>query len=148
MNVSRWDPFRELEDMSQRLNRAFAAGAQQRSGQENMTFPDWQPAVDISETAETFVIVAELPDVKREALKVSVEKGVLTIKGERRLEKEDKGKKYHRIERSYGSFVRSFSLPEIVDETRIQADTKDGVLTVTLAKAAKEKPKTIEIKVA
>ena len=148
MSISRWDPFRELEDMSQRLNRMFNSGAVQRSGQENMTFPDWQPQVDISETPENFVIVAELPEVKREGIKVTVDKGVLTIKGERRLEKEDKGKKYHRIERSYGSFMRSFSLPESVDETRIQADAKDGVLTVTLAKAAKEMPKTIEVKVA
>jgi HSP20 family protein len=148
MSISRWDPFRELEDMSVRLNRLFGSNAVQRSGQEHMTFPDWQPAVDISETAETFVIHAELPDVKREDIKVTVENGVLTLKGERRLDKEDKGKKFHRVERSYGSFLRVFSLPENVDESRIKADAKDGVLTLTLGKAAKEKPKTIEVKVA
>jgi HSP20 family protein len=148
MNISRWDPFRELEDMSHRLNRMFAGNAVQRSGQENMTFPDWQPSVDISETPETFVITAELPEVKRDDIKVTIDNGVLTLKGERRLDKEEKGKKFHRIERSYGTFVRSFSLPDSVDDSRIKADAKDGVLTVTLGKAAKEKPKTIEVKVA
>ena len=147
MTISRWDPFRELEDMSQRLNRMFAGNAANRSGQENMTYPDWQPSVDISETPEYFVIAAELPDVKREDIKVTVDNGVLTLKGERRLNKEEKGKKFHRVERSYGSFVRAFSLPDNVDETRIKADAKDGVLTLTLGKAVKEKPKTIEVSV-
>lgn len=147
MTISRWDPFRELEDMNQRLNRMFAGNAQNRSGQENMTYPDWQPSVDISETPEHFVIAAELPDVKREDIKVTVDNGVLTLKGERRLNKEEKGKKFHRVERSYGSFVRAFSLPDNVDETRIKADAKDGVLTLTLGKAVKEKPKTIEVSV-
>jgi HSP20 family protein len=148
MSISRWDPFRELEDMTHRLNRMFANNAVQRSGQETMTYPDWQPNVDISETAESFVIAAELPDVKREDIKVTLDNGVLTLKGERRLNKEEKGKKFHRVERSYGSFVRAFSLPDNVDETKIKADAKDGVLTLTLAKAVKEKPKTIEVQVA
>jgi HSP20 family protein len=147
MTISRWDPFRELEDMNHRLNRMFAGSVSNRSGQENMTYPDWQPSVDISETPEYFVIAAELPDVKREDIKVTVDNGVLTLKGERRLNKEEKGKKFHRVERSYGSFVRAFSLPDNVDETRIKADAKDGVLTLTLGKAVKEKPKTIEVSV-
>ncbi|HEX2735544.1 MAG TPA: Hsp20/alpha crystallin family protein [Polyangiaceae bacterium] len=146
MSISRWDPFRELEDMNRRFNRMFGLSA--RGAQENLTIPDWHPSVDIAETPETYVIAAELPDVKREDIKVNVENGVLTLKGERKLDREDKGKKFHRVERSYGTFVRAFSLPETVDENTIKAEAKDGVLTVTLQKSAKQKPKTIEVKVA
>jgi HSP20 family protein len=148
MSISRWDPFRELEDMSRRLNRAFGVQPSARGGQENLTFPDWHPVVDISETPESYVIAAELPDVKKEDIKVTVENNVLTLRGERRIEKEDKTKKYHRVERSYGNFARSFALPEGVDEEKIRADAKDGVLTVTLAKSGKEKPRSVEVKVA
>ncbi|MBH0187604.1 MAG: Hsp20/alpha crystallin family protein, partial [Nitrospira sp.] len=94
-----------------------------------------------------YLIKAELPEVKKEDVKVSVEDGVLTLSGERRQEKEEKGKKYHRVERSYGSFVRSFSLPESVDEGGVKAEYKDGVLNLHLPKTEKVKPKSIEVKV-
>jgi HSP20 family protein len=147
MSISKWDPFRELEDMSRRLNRVFGASPLQRGGQEEMTYPDWQPLVDISETPETFVITAELPEVKKEDIKITLENGVLTIRGERRFEKEEKGKKYHRVERAYGSFLRSFAVPESVDQEKVRADAKDGVLTVTLAKSAKVLPRTVDVQV-
>jgi len=108
---------------------------------------DWSPTVDIVETPEEFQIKAELPEVKKEDVKVSVDGGVLRIEGERKQEKEEKGKKYHRIERSYGSFLRTFRLPDNVDEGKVQADFKDGVLCVRLHKAEKTKPKAIEVKV-
>jgi HSP20 family protein len=147
MALVRWDPFRELEDMSERLNRMFARPALRSSGKETLTVADWVPTVDISETDEEYLIKAELPEVKKEDVKVTVEDGVLTLQGERRQEKEEKGKRYHRVERSYGSFVRSFTLPESVDEAKVKAEYKDGVLSLHLPKTEKVKPKAIEVKV-
>src|SRR6185295_736230 len=117
MSITRWDPFRELEEMSERLNRVFgrSALATARAGgeaKEGFLSFDWAPSVDIAETPEAFEIKAELPDVKKEDVKVFVEDGQLRISGERKQDKEEKGKKFHRIERSYGSFMRSFALPE------------------------------------
>jgi HSP20 family protein len=145
--LMRWDPFRELEEMSDRLNRMFARPATRTNGKETMIVADWTPTVDISETEAEYQIKAEIPDVKKEDVKVTLEDGVLTIQGERKQEKEEKGKKYHRIERSYGSFVRSFSLPDVIDEERVKADFKDGVLNLHLPKSEKAKPKAIEVKV-
>jgi HSP20 family protein len=148
MTLVRWDPFRELEDMSDRLNRMFARPASRNGGKETMTVADWMPTVDISETDTEYLIKAELPEVKKEDVKVTVEDGVLTLHGERRQDKEEKGKRYHRVERSYGSFVRSFSLPESVDEGGVKAEYKDGVLNLHLPKTEKVKPKAIDVKVA
>jgi HSP20 family protein len=103
--------------------------------------------VDISEDNNEYVVKAELPEMKKEEVKVSVENGELTISGERKIEKEEKGKKYHRIERSYGSFMRSFTLPETVSGEKVSAEFKDGILTVHLPKDEKTKPKSIEVKV-
>ena len=146
--LMRWDPFRELEEMSDRLNRMFARPATRTNGKETMIVADWTPTVDISETDGEYQIKAEIPDVKKEDVKVMLEDGVLTIQGERKQEKEEKGKKYHRVERSYGSFVRSFSLPELIDEEKVKAEFKDGVLNLHLPKSEKGKPKAIEVKVA
>jgi HSP20 family protein len=134
--------------MSERLNRVFARPALRASGKETMTVADWTPTVDISESDGEYLIKAELPEVKKEDVKVTVEDGVLTLQGERRQEKEEKGKRYHRVERSYGSFVRSFTLPESVDETGVKAEYKDGVLSLHLPKSEKVKPKAIDVKVA
>jgi HSP20 family protein len=148
MTLVRWDPFRELEDMSDRLNRVISRPALPRtSGKETMVVADWVPSVDVSETEGEYQIKAEIPDVKKEDVKVTVEDGVLTIQGERRQEKEEKGKKYHRVECSYGSFVRSFTLPDLVDEEKVKAEFKDGVLNLKLPKSEKAKPKAIEVKV-
>lgn len=147
MSITKWDPFRELEDMNQRLNRLFGGSLASRGSQEQMTVADWQPSVDISETPEAFQIVAELPDVKKEDIKINIENGVLSLRGERKEEKEEKGKRFHRVERSYGSFMRSFALPDNVDESKAKADVKDGILTVTIAKSEQKKPKSIDVKV-
>jgi len=148
MTLVRWDPFRELEDMSERLNRVFTRSPLRTTwGKEHLTVADWIPTVDISETEGEYLIKAELPEVKKEDVKVTVEDGVLTLQGERRQEKEEKGRKYHRVERSYGSFVRSFTLPESVDESGVKAEFKDGVLNLHLPKTEKVKPKAIEVKV-
>ena len=148
MTLVRWDPFRELEDMSERLNRVFSRPSLRNSGKENLTVADWMPTVDISETEGEYLIKAELPEVRKEDVKVIVENGVLTLQGERRQEKEEKGKRFHRVERSYGSFVRSFTLPESVDENSVKAEYKDGVLNLHLPKSEKVKPKAIDVKVA
>ena len=149
MTLVRWDPFRELEEVSDRLNRMFSRPAiATKNGKESLTVADWTPTVDISETDGEYLIKAELPEVKKEDVKVTLEDGVLTLTGERRQEKEEKNTKYHRVERSYGSFVRSFSLPELVDETKVKAEYKDGVLSLNLPKSEKAKPRAIEVKVA
>jgi HSP20 family protein len=150
MTLVRWDPFRELEDMSNRLNRVFSRPSlpgTNGNGKEAMTVADWVPSVDVSETEGEYQIKAEIPDVKKEDVKVTVEDGVLTIQGERKHEKEEKGKKYHRVERSYGSFIRSFTLPDLVDEEKVKAEFKDGVLNLQLPKSEKAKPKAIEVTV-
>lgn len=134
MAITRWDPMRELEDVASRLNRMFGSSLQTRNS--DLTIPDWNPTVDVSETAENYLIQAELPQVKKEDIKVTVDKGVLRLSGERKQEREDNNKRYHRVERSYGSFMRSFTLPEDVDPEHIQADIKDGVLSIKLTKVA------------
>ncbi len=149
MALVRWDPFRELEEVSDRLNRMFARPATRAAnGKETMIVADWTPSVDISESEGEYQIKAEIPDVKKEDVKVTLEDGVLTIQGERKHEKEEKGKKYHRIERSYGSFVRTFSLPDVIDEDKVKAEFKEGVLNLSLPKSEKAKPKAIDVKVA
>lgn len=145
--IMRWDPFRELEDMSDRLNRMFARPALRTNGKETLTVADWVPTVDISENEGEYVIKAELPEVKKDDVKVTLEDGVLTIQGQRRQEKEEKTTKYHRIERSYGTFVRSFSLPDQVNESGVKAEFKDGMLNLHIPKSEKAKPRAIEVKV-
>jgi HSP20 family protein len=146
--LMRWDPFRELEEMSDRLHRMVTRPATRTNGKESLTVADWMPTVDISETDGEYVIKAELPEVKKDDVKVTLEDGILTIQGERRREKDEKTTKYHRVERSYGSFARSFSLPDQVDENGVKADYKDGMLNLRIPKSEKAKPRAIEVKVA
>jgi HSP20 family protein len=145
MALIKWEPLREIEDIFDRYTRAM--GWPSNRGQELITTGDWTPRVDVSETDNEFVIKAEIPEVKKEDIKVSVDNGVVTIQGERKQEKEEKGKKFHRVERYYGSFVRSFTLPDNIDETKIKASFKDGMLNLQIPKTAEAKPKTIEVKV-
>jgi len=116
-------------------------------GKEALTVSQWSPLVDITEDDKEYLIKVELPDMKKEDVRLTVENDVLAISGERKFEKEEKDRKYHRIERAYGSFVRSFSLPEDADGSKVTADFKDGMLQVCLPKSVKAKPKAIEIKV-
>ena len=148
MTLVRWDPFRELEDVSDRLNQMFHRSTPARTnGKETMIVADWAPSVDVSETEGEYQIKAEIPDVKKEDVKVTLEDGVLTIQGERKQEKEVKGKRYHRVERSYGRFARSFTLPDVIDEEKVKAEFKDGILNLALPKSEKAKPKAIEVTV-
>jgi HSP20 family protein len=112
-----------------------------------MAVTEWSPLVDISEDDKEYLIKAELPDVKKEDVKVTAEAGTLTIMGERKFEKEVKGRKYHRVERAYGSFGRSFSLPDDASPAKVSAEFKDGMLTVHLVKDEKAKPQQVEVKI-
>lgn len=150
MALVRWDASRELEELAARLERAVGRPLLPRpgdGGKETLTVPDWVPVVDIAETPEEYVIKIELPEVKKEEVKVTIENGVLRIGGERRQEKEEQTRKFHRIERSYGNFVRTFTMPENVDEAKVLADFRDGMLTLHLPKTEKARQKAIEVKV-
>jgi HSP20 family protein len=145
-------PLRELEEIGERFNRLFArVPARGNGGQEALTVADWIPKVDITEDDNEYVIKVEIPEVDKEVdkkdVKVTVQDGVLTIQGERKQEKEEDSKRFHRVERFYGTFVRSFALPEEVAEDKLKAEFKDGMLLVHLPKAEKAKPKSVEIQV-
>jgi HSP20 family protein len=137
-----------MERLQREMDRLFNGGLTRFSPREEaLTTAEWFPSVDISEDDKEFVVKAELPELHKEDVKVTVEEGVLKICGERKSEKEEKGKKYHRMERSYGRFERSFTLPEAADQSKISSEFKDGVLTVRLPKNPNAKPRAIEIKV-
>jgi HSP20 family protein len=143
--LTRWEPM-ELADVENRLSRFFGRRTNGRE-REDITIADWEPLADITEDDKEYIIKAELPDVKKEDVKVTVENGVLTIAGERRFEKEEKKKKYHRVERAYGSFVRSFALPDLAAADKVKAEFKDGMLTVHVPKSERAKAKQVDVKV-
>src|SRR5213595_2784030 len=146
--LTRWEPFREMEEFQNRLSTLFGRPLRRTNGREEITLPEWTPLADITEDDKEYLIKAELPEMKKEDVKVTVENGVLTISGERKFEQEEKKKKYHRVERGYGSFVRTFALPEDADADRVKAQFKQGILEVHLPKNEKAKPKQIEVNVA
>ena len=147
--LGRWNQLKQLEALQHGLGSLFSRSpAQWPEGQEEpMAVAEWAPLVDISEDDKEYRIKVELPEVKKEDVKVTAEEGTLTIMGERKFEKEEKGRKYHRVERAYGSFGRSFSLPDDASPAKVSAEFKDGVLTVHLVKDEKAKPQHIEVKV-
>ena len=147
--LTHWDPFKEMNDLQKRLTSIFGLSPTRVSNgqRETLTVSQWSPIVDITEDEKEYLIKAELPEVRKEDVKLTVENGVLTLSGERKFEKEEKNRKYHRIERAYGSFARSFSLPDDADAGKVTAEFKDGLLSVRVAKNEKALPKTIEVKV-
>ena len=150
--LTRWNPFKEMEEMQRRLGSVFELTPLRKLAatgeEERLTVAEWLPLVDIIEDDKEYLISADLPEVLKGDVKVTVENGILNFSGERKFEKEEPGKKYHRIERSYGSFVRSFTLPDDADAEKVHADFKDGVLKVHVAKSEKACPKQIKIDVA
>jgi HSP20 family protein len=142
-----WDPFREFEEMQNRLASLFGRRLPLAEGKEAFGLSEWMPPVDISEDDKEYTLKAELPGMSKDDIKVTVENGVLSITGERQAEKEAKDKKYHRIERSYGSFIRSFTLPEGASADKINAEFKDGILKLHLPKDEKAKSKTVDVKI-
>lgn len=143
-----WDPWRDLSAIQEKMNQLFEdTFARGRGREEGFASAMWAPAVDIYETDEAVVVKAEVPGVDRDNVAIEVKDGILTLKGERKFEKEVKEENYHRMERSYGTFVRSFSVPASVDPDKITARLRDGVLEVTLPKVEKAKPKQIKVEV-
>jgi HSP20 family protein len=136
--LSVWDPFADLNRVQREFEKSYF-GPRTRSA-------DFAPPVDVHEDPERLLLRAELPGVKREDIEVSIDANVLTLKGERKLEREEEGRRYHRIERSYGTFVRQFQLPSNVDSTKIDAQLTDGVLTIALNKKQELKPRKIDVK--
>lgn len=148
MNLTKWHPIKELEEVSRRMGHLLGRSyVPIESDREMLEMADWTPSVDISETDTTYMLKGEIPGVKKEDVRVSIQDGMLTIAGERKMEKEAKDEKLHRIERSYGSFLRSFCVPDDADESAIKAEFKDGILNVTLPKSAAAKPSAIEVSV-
>ena len=146
---TQWYPFKDRDELESRLATMLATRATTGDGRkEAMTVAEWSPLVDITEDEKEYLIKAELPEMQKEDVKLRVENEILTISGERKFEKEVTGKRHHRVERSYGTFMRSFSLPEDADGSKVSADYKDGVLKVHLLKSEKAKPKAIEVRVA
>ncbi|HEY7378870.1 MAG TPA: Hsp20/alpha crystallin family protein [Steroidobacteraceae bacterium] len=144
MSLVRWDPFAEFDTLFGRFPKSWPRVALDASGGTKF---EWSPSADISETDKEYLIRAELPAVKKEDVRVTVDGGMITIAGERKLQKEDKNEKFHRVESFSGTFTRSFGLPDDADADAIRCENKDGVLTVHIAKKAGEKSRTRQIKV-
>jgi HSP20 family protein len=148
MAITRFDPFRDLAVLQDRMNRMFNDTWSGRQEDHMLNRGTWVPPVDIYETEGELVLKAELPDLTREDIDVSVENNTLTIRGERKLDNDIKQENFHRVERAYGNFVRTFSLPPTVDTGRIGAEYKNGVLTVKLPMREEAKARTIDVRVA
>ena len=144
MTVLRWNPFSEMSLLQNQVNRLFDSALHGWSGEANGT-SHWTPAADIYETTDEFVVTLDLPGVDPKMVDLSVENNVLTIRGERQFDDKENKESFHRIERSYGAFARSFTLSTFVDADKIRASYKNGVLNITLPKAETVKPKRIQI---
>jgi HSP20 family protein len=147
MAIVRWEPFRDLLTTQREFDRLFKEAFSPMSGETEVSTRSWAPPVDIYETEDAIVLKAELPGIDPKDVEVRVEDNTLYLKGERNFEKEVKEQNYHRIERSYGSFARSFSLPNSISAEKVKAEYKDGLLTLTMPKREEAKPKTIKIDV-
>jgi HSP20 family protein len=143
--LTQFQPFRGVSTLQEQINRLFEGSFDRSSDEANLT--TWAPAVDIFETEQNLIVKADLPDIKPEELDIRVENNILTIRGERKFEKKVNENNYLRVERSYGSFSRSFSLSNTVNTESIQADYKNGVLTLSIAKREEAKPKQIKVRV-
>lgn len=143
-----WEPFREFEDLANRMNRLFGLARLPTDGErETLATTDWTPSCDISETDQAYRIHAELPAVKKDDVHVTLDNGVLTIRGERRSEKEEKDVRFHRRELFVGSFARQFTLPADADEGKVDASFKDGMLNIVIPKAPAKSPRSKEVAV-
>lgn len=145
MNIVKYDPFRELRSLQDEMTRLFTGVMPASGNREEMTHGAWAPSVDIYEDKDRLILEAELPGMSREDFEISVENNVITLRGERKFEKKTEGDNYHRVERSYGSFTRSFTLPQTVTADGATADFDNGVLRVSLPKREETKARRIEI---
>lgn len=146
MAIIRWDPFRDLVTLRDRMNRLFEDAVTTARGEEkDLISSSWAPAVDIYEDETQLVLTAEVPGIEEKDIEIKIEDNTLTIRGERKMEKETKEENYHRIERAYGSFFRSFTLPNYIDQDKIHAEHENGVLKITMIKKAELKPRKVKI---
>jgi HSP20 family protein len=153
MAIVRWEPFRDLASLQERMNRLFDESVRTRSGAAGQDDDwalggSWAPPVDIYEKDGNIVLKAELPGIEPKSVDIRIENNTLTLRGERNLEQDVKREHYHRVERAYGQFTRSFTLPNTVDTEKIKAEYKDGVLSVRLPKHEEAKPKQIQVDIA
>ena len=149
--VTTWNPLREMDEAQIPLDRFFLDSFPDRMGSgeiPSLAVADWSPEVDISEDDQGYLLKADLPEIKKDDVRVTVEDGILSVSGERKCQKEDQKRKFHRIERSFGTFRRSFTLPEDADSTKITAELRDGVLRVHLPTTPVAKSKATQVKVA
>jgi len=145
MAIIRWDPFRDMSTLREKMNRLFEDAFTGRAEDKEIVSSAWAPAVDIYENENELVLTAEIPGIDEKDIEIKIEDNTLTLKGERKFEKETKEENYHRIERSYGSFFRAFTLPHSVDTDKVQAVHENGVLKITMPKRQELKPKTVHI---
>lgn len=145
MAIIRWDPFRDLVTLREKMNRLFEDAASYQGEGKDLVASSWTPSVDIYETEDSLVLSAEVPGIEDKDIEIKLEDNTLTIKGKRSFEKETKEENYHRIECSYGSFHRSFSLPNYIDQKNIKAEHEHGVLKVVMPKKKESKPRTVKI---
>lgn len=146
MAIVRWDPFRDLTTLHDRMNRLFDETlGRVRGGEPSELTGTWTPSVDVYEDSDRYILVAELPGLSKEDVQIELKENVLTLKGERKFQEEYKDQTCHRMERAYGGFVRSFALPSQVETAKVEAKFKDGVLTVSVPKAAAVRPRVIPI---
>jgi len=145
MAIIRWDPFRDLTTLRERMNVLFGDVYPSRGEEKDLVANTWNPSVDIYEHNGNLVLTAEVPGLDENDIEVKIEDSTLTIQGDRKFEKEVKEENYHRVERSYGSFFRSFSLPRNIDQDKIKAENENGILKITMPKKAELKPKNVKI---
>lgn len=145
MAIIRWDPFRDLQTLRDRMNVLFGDVYPSRGEEKDLVSSAWNPSVDIYEHEGNLVLKAEVPGIDEDDIEVKLEDNTLTLKGERKYENEVKEENYHRVERSYGSFYRSFSLPQNIEVDKIKAETENGILKITMPKKEELKPKKIKI---
>jgi HSP20 family protein len=145
MAIIRWDPFRDLITLREKMNRLFEDTFAARGEEKDLMSSTWTPSVDIYESENDVVLTAELPGIEEKDIEIKIEDNTLTIKGERKLEKETKEENYHRIERAYGTFYRSFTIPHNVDQNKIQAEHENGVLKITMPRKPELKPQKVKI---
>ncbi len=146
--ITRWDPFHELNTITDRMNRLFQDSfGQTGRGEEGLVTANFVPAVDIYEDEHSVTVKMEVPGIEQKDIDVRLENNTLTVRGERKFEKDEKEENFHRIERRYGSFYRAFTLPNTLDPDKVQADYDNGVLKIKLAKKAEAKPKQIKVNI-
>jgi HSP20 family protein len=145
MAIIRWDPYRDLVTLREKMNRLFEDTATGQSGSRELASSSWTPAVDIYETEHEIVLSAEVPGIDEKDIEIKLEDNTLTLRGERKFEQETQEENFHRIERAYGSFFRSFSLPHYIDQEQIKAEHEHGVLKVVLPKKSEKKARKVTI---